>query len=103
MAEAALDRIAAELCILGGGCDYLASIKGVGFKTAIKLMLKLKDGKRVIRHLRQNKPKGVSVPPEYAERFRDVDIALLIRREDIVVEHCAYYYRIIVWGGRETA
>ena len=59
-----------ELCILCG-CDYLDNIKGVGPKTALKLMLKLKDGKRVITHLRSHAPNGVRVPEGYTKRFAD--------------------------------
>ena len=51
-----------ELCILCG-CDYLDSIEKIGPKTAVKLMSKLKDGKRVIRHLRVHGKKGAPPPP----------------------------------------
>ena len=57
-----------ELCILVG-CDYLESPKRLGLKTAIKLMAKFGEARRVIRHLRQNKPNGVSVAADYADKF----------------------------------
>ena len=59
-----------ELCVLLG-CDYLESIKGFGLKTAIKLMIKLKDARRVVRHLQQTRPKNVRIPPGYTEGLRD--------------------------------
>ncbi|EYU28152.1 hypothetical protein ABFS82_13G090100 [Erythranthe guttata] len=55
-----------EMCILSG-CDYLASLPGMGLKKAHALIKKFKSHENVIKHLRYN---SVEVPPLYEESFR---------------------------------
>ena len=52
------------MCVLSG-VDYLDSPKGLGLKTANALMAWLKDGQRVIRHLKAHKSKKFHVPADY--------------------------------------
>lgn len=44
------------------GTDYNSSIKGIGFKRAIKLLSKYKTMNDVIKHLRQEKPYRERIP-----------------------------------------
>ena len=53
-----------QMCVLSG-VDYLDSPKGLGLKTANALMAWLKDGQRVIRHLKAHKSKKFHVPADY--------------------------------------
>ncbi|KAL7129778.1 hypothetical protein ABFS83_13G090700 [Erythranthe nasuta] len=55
-----------EMCILSG-CDYLASLPGMGLKKAHALIKKFKSHENVIKHLRYN---SVDVPPLYEESFK---------------------------------
>ena len=73
------EKMFLELCVLCG-CDYLEGLKNLGPKTAIKLMSRFKDAKKVIRHLRQNKPNNISVPSEYADKFANALITFRHQR-----------------------
>eukprot|EP00117_Sycon_ciliatum_P046076 scpid47662/ scgid6228/ Exonuclease 1; Exonuclease I len=56
-----------HMCILSG-CDYLASVSGVGLQTAVKLLRKCnKDVSKVISNLRLDCSKRV--PTDYEKRF----------------------------------
>jgi len=53
-------------CILSG-CDYCESIKGIGFKTALKLLITNEgDIHKIVRHLTSQK---YDVRPTYLEEF----------------------------------
>lgn len=54
----------ADLCILLG-CDYLEPIKGVGPKTALKLIRTHKTLDKVIENLREENAKSISIPEFY--------------------------------------
>ncbi|KAG5720045.1 Flap endonuclease 1 [Termitomyces sp. T112] len=64
--QAALDGLAMDmsqfidLCILLG-CDYLEPIKGIGPKTALKLIREYKDLKGVVAHLREKEAEKAAV------------------------------------------
>ncbi|KAG0341975.1 Rad2 nuclease [Podila humilis] len=67
-----------HMCILAG-CDYLASIPGMGLKTAQRLLRKLKTFDKVIRHVRmENTSMKVSI--NYEESFRRADLTFLYAR-----------------------
>ena len=53
---------------------------GLTFARSTKLMLKLKDGKRVITHLRSHAPNGVRVPEGYTKRFADALVTVRHQR-----------------------
>ena len=61
------DEMFLQMCILSG-VDYLDSPKGLGLKTANMLMIRMRDGQRVIKHLKNHMSKKVHVP-EYAQEF----------------------------------
>jgi uncharacterized membrane protein YgcG len=59
-----------HVCILAG-CDYLASVPGIGIAKALGLVTKWNTGPRAIKDLRrQNKP----VPDDYEKLFRRAEI-----------------------------
>ena len=62
------DEMFLQMCILSG-VDYLDSPKGLGLKTANTLMIRMRDGQRVIKHLRNHMSKKVDVPIGYAQEF----------------------------------
>ncbi|KAJ1674816.1 Rad2 nuclease, partial [Spiromyces aspiralis] len=65
-----------QLCILSG-CDYLASVPGIGLKKAYKYMAKTRDIATVIRTMRMN---GLQVPVDYYEGFQRADLTFLYQR-----------------------
>ena len=87
------EKMFLELCVLCG-CDYLDSIKNLGLKTALKLMARLKDGQRVIKHLRTSKEhKGIKVPDGYAEGFRDACFTFNHQRVWSPAKRCLVHLR----------
>lgn len=56
-----------DLCILCG-CDYMESIKGIGHKTAIKMIRQHKCIENVVEHL----PKRYNVPDKFMENLDEV-------------------------------
>ncbi|KAI9488331.1 PIN domain-like protein [Zychaea mexicana] len=63
-----------HMCILSG-CDYLASLPGIGLKSAHKLLKKYRTTDAVLRHLRfQGKMKQV---PDYEHLFKRANNAFL--------------------------
>jgi hypothetical protein len=62
------ERMLLEMCILCG-VDYLDSPRGLGIKTANRLISKLKDGMRVIKHLKVNE-RAIKVPVGYEASFQ---------------------------------
>ena len=60
-----------KTCILNG-CDYCESLKGVGFKTALKLM-KEYDGniELIVEHLRD---KSTVISPSYLQEFHRAEL-----------------------------
>jgi exonuclease-1 len=71
-------RMLLEMCILCG-VDYLDSPRGLGIKTANKLMAKLKDGMRVIKHLRVHE-RAINVPEGYEANFQQALSTFLHQR-----------------------
>ncbi|XP_065833500.1 exonuclease 1-like [Oscarella lobularis] len=64
-----------HMCILSG-CDYLASVAGMGLVTARKMMIKCgMDPLKVIRLMRMSGMK--KVPEDYAEEFEKADMTFL--------------------------
>jgi hypothetical protein len=53
-----------DLCILCG-CDYCSTIKGVGPKTALKLIRQYKSIDAVLTALRKDKSKKNDIPPDW--------------------------------------
>ena len=51
-------------CILAG-CDYVASVRGISIKKAIKMMNNQPDIMQVLVRLRNDKVLGERVPPYY--------------------------------------
>lgn len=75
-----------EMCILSG-CDYLASLPGLGLKKAHALVKKFRSYDKVIKHLRYS---TVAVSPGYEEAFEKAILTFRHQRvydpviEDIV-------------------
>lgn len=55
-----------DLCILCG-CDYCSTIRGIGPKTALKLIREFSTIERVIRYLAKDKKKKYAVPADWKE------------------------------------
>ncbi|XP_020899632.1 exonuclease 1 isoform X2 [Exaiptasia diaphana] len=73
MHEFTLERFR-HMCILSG-CDYLPSIKGIGLKTANKLVRKHSTITKLVRNIRlENKLK---VPDNYEKNFQQADETFL--------------------------
>ncbi len=53
-----------DLCILLG-CDYLDPIKGIGPKTALKLIREHKSLENVVEHLKEEAKKSVQIPEHW--------------------------------------
>ena len=66
-------RMFMHMCLLLG-VDYLEGIKGVGMMTANALVSKFTDGQRIVKHLKVNRVKGVTVPAEYEQHFREAEV-----------------------------
>lgn len=60
------------------GCDYLASVKGVGLLTAYRMMRKYKTAEKVIRMLQFDTKKNV--PQGYLESFYRAELTFLHQR-----------------------
>lgn len=66
-----------QLCILSG-CDYLASIPGMGLKTAYRYLRKFKSVERVVRMVQfEGKSR---VPAGYLEDFKRAELTFLHQR-----------------------
>ena len=66
-----------QMCILSG-CDYLASIPGMGLKTAYRYMRKYKSAERVVKMVKFD---GKSrVPVTYLEDFKRAELTFLHQR-----------------------
>jgi exonuclease-1 len=63
-----------QMCILSG-CDYLASITGLGVKKAHGLLNKYRTMDRVFRFLKNDR--SFIVPPEYEEAFERAERTFL--------------------------
>jgi len=72
------ERMLLEMCVLCG-VDYLDSPRGLGIKTANKLIGKLKDGLRVIKHLKVNE-RAIKVPAGYEANFQQALATFLHQR-----------------------
>lgn len=71
-------RMFLHMCILLG-VDYLEGLHGVGIITANAEMRRLKDGARVIKHLK-NHNRNVTVPPGYDKLFRQAEATFIHQR-----------------------
>lgn len=70
-----------QMCILSG-CDYLASISGLGVKKAHGLLSKYRSIDRVLRFLKTDR--NFIVPPDYEEAFERAERTFL---HQIVYDH----------------
>lgn len=61
------------------GCDYLEGLKGVGIRTANKLLRKYKTLERTIKFIALESG-GVKVPKGYMETFLLAELAFLFQR-----------------------
>ncbi len=68
-----------EVCVLSG-CDYLASIPGVGLKTAIKLIYERKSARLAIPALKSNKTWAKKIPQDYLQEFERVMLCFVYQR-----------------------
>ena len=72
------ERMLLEMCVLCG-VDYLSSPHGLGIRTANKLMTKLKNGMRVIKHIKVHE-KAIKVPEGYMESYQQAIATFLHQR-----------------------
>lgn len=70
------DEIFRAMCILSG-CDYLEGIRGIGLKTAHKLLREFRSIPHVIAHLRRTTD---AVPMDYNSSFERADRTFLYQR-----------------------
>lgn len=61
------------------GCDYLEGLKGVGVRTANRLLRKWKSVEKVIKFCMLDS-KGIKVPKGYLEDFRRAELGFLFQR-----------------------
>ncbi|KAL8032355.1 hypothetical protein ABFX02_13G090400 [Erythranthe guttata] len=88
-----------EMCILSG-CDYLASLPGMGLKKAHALIKKFKSHENVIKHLRYN---SVEVPPLYEESFRRAILTFRHQRVyDPISEDIVHLSEPVVFVGEDV-
>jgi 5'-3' exonuclease len=61
-----------KTCILNG-CDYCQSIKGIGFKTALKLVKEFQgDIKSIINHLKHEK--GMKIRDDFLQDYQRAEL-----------------------------
>ncbi|GAO48195.1 PIN domain-like protein [Saitoella complicata NRRL Y-17804] len=73
------------------GCDYLASIPGMGLKTAHRLLRKYKTVERVLRAVRMEA--GFKVPENYDTQFKIADKTFLHQWV-----YCPLAQRLVMWN-----
>lgn len=71
------DHMFRYMAILSG-CDYLASIPGMGLKTAHRIVRKYKRLDNIFRGLRMEV--GLRMPIDYEDKFRRADLTFLYQR-----------------------